>query len=236
MLATILTLALSNLSVASDDPTGAVSPVAHAPGVDAERSRKRQPSDRVLRQRAIGLGVTGSALGLAWVSLRTMVLASDLDSTRRYQESSEAGCIESCHVGVGLNTATSPLLIAAAGFAGGSLHAHGRWLARNNRGLGRSTKNGRVLVGTGVALMVGAFAGLGLGIGLQDSAETARGRTGMRELGWWSATALGSSGAALTGLGHGIIRGRRDRRTTATFSPAPILGKDVIGLSLSGRF
>lgn len=200
--------------------------------------RRGAPSDRTLRVRTIAMGTVSSALGVVWLSMRAIVTSSDIREAREQDRNPAADdhCIESCYAGVGFNALSSPVLIAAAGFAGGSLHAHGRWLARNDRGLGRSKRNGRVLVGSGVALMVGSVAALGVGLGTQRLAGTEQGSTALREIGWWSLTALGTSGAALTGLGHGILRGHQDRPTKARVATAPLLGGGVVGLSISGRF
>jgi hypothetical protein len=233
----MLTLAHIVLATQMSNPHAEAVQIQAVPS-DRPARKRSPPSDRSLRQRTIGMGVASSALGLVWLSMRAMITSSDIQEARRQDRDPSAadGCIESCYTGVTFNTPMSPLLITAAGFAGGSLHAHGRWLARNDRGLGRSKRNGRVLVGSGIALMVGSIATLGVGLGTQRVAGTQRGATALREIGWWSLTALGTSGAALTGLGHGILRGHKDRASKASFAAAPMLGGSVVGLSISGRF
>ncbi len=57
-----------------------------------------------------------------------------------------------------------------------------------------------------------------------------------RELGWWGGAALGTTGAALLGLGHGILRGHRERSGGVHVAFAPMLGSRIAGLSISGRF
>jgi len=200
----------------------------------ADRVRRVVP----LRRRSIGLGVTAGAFGVAWIGLKMVGTANDPALARDIQSGKEdAGvCIESCYVGTLFNPIGAPVLVGAAGFLGGSMHAHGRRLAHEQRGLGRSRRNGVILAAVGGGVLGAGLVGLGLGIGGQWIARTPTAAIASREVGWWSGAALGVTGAALLGLGHGILRGHRERREGLEIAVAPMLGSRIAGLTLSGRF
>ncbi|HET6582190.1 MAG TPA: hypothetical protein VFG69_02060, partial [Nannocystaceae bacterium] len=177
------------------------------------------------------------ALGIAWLGLKAVGTANDPRLAREIDAGKASGtCIESCYVGTLFNPVGAPVLVATAGFLGGSMHAHGRRLAHERRGLGRSRRNGVILASVGAGVLGAGLVGVGLGIGLQTQARTDVGMVASREVGWWSGAALGISGAALAGLGHGIVRGHRERREGIEIAVAPMLGARIAGLSFSGRF
>lgn len=232
MLAPTLSLALLTPAAPATDP-----PPAPVPVWEVEPApREPTPGDRVLRQRALGLGIAGGFSGVVWLGMRWMILRSDLDVARELEADPKSMfCIESCYIGTLLNGSLSPLLITGAGLAGGALHAHGRWLARRGVGLGRSPRAARAMIGAGVGLLAGAIVGLGVGLGTQRYTTSERGRVGLRELAWSSATVLGTAGASLTGFGHGILRGHAERRDRVEVSWSPMVGREQ-GIAVVGRF
>jgi hypothetical protein len=190
-----------------------------------------------LRRRAIGLGLASGAFGISWIGLKMVGTANDPRLARDIDAGRDSGfCIESCYVGTGSNLGAIPLLVGTAGFLGGSMHAHGRLLAHRGHGIGRSRRNGVIAAAVGGGLLGAAAVGLGLGIGLQRHAPNEATMVTSRELGWWSGAALGVTGAALLGLGHGIIRGHRERKRGIHFAVAPMIGGRITGLSIAGRF
>jgi hypothetical protein len=191
-----------------------------------------------LRRRSIGLGVTAGAFGAAWIGLKLVGTTSDAAVAREIQSGAQdsSDCVESCYVGNLFNPIGAPVLVATAGFLGGSMHAHGRRLAHEHRGLGRSRRNGVILASVGAGVLGAGLVGLGLGIGGQWIATTPTTAIASREVGWWSGAALGTTGAALLGLGHGILRGHRERSRGVQVAVAPMLGTRIAGLSISGRF
>ncbi|HWB77532.1 MAG TPA: hypothetical protein VG755_21345 [Nannocystaceae bacterium] len=187
-----------------------------------------------LRRRAIGLGIASGVLGVAWFGMKMVGTANDPVLARDIEAGRESGfCIELCYVGPMFNLAATPVLIGTAGLLGGSMHAHGRRLALDGR---RSRRQGVIAASVGGGLLGAAAVGLGLGIGLQRLAPNETTMVASRELGWWSGAALGVAGAALLGLGHGIIRGNRERKHGIDVAFAPMFGNRITGLSIAGRF
>jgi hypothetical protein len=185
------------------------------------------------------LGIAAGAFGVAWFGMKMTASVSDPKTAREIDRNGgyeKQGCVESCYVGPVFHITGSPLLVLTAGMLGGSMHMHGRWLGRSGRGLGRTRAMGRNLAITGGALLVGGIAGLTTGLLTAGSARTEVGYIAVREVGWWSATALGLSGAALAGLGHGILRGQRESRRGPQVAIAPMLGGSMTGISIAGRF
>lgn len=218
---------------------------APAPSPVADSVHAAPPAPRVvdrrvvpLRRRSIGLGVTAGAFGVAWIGLKLVGTLNDPAVARELQSGGQDrdGCIESCYVGTTFNPVGAPVLVAAAGFLGGSMHAHGRRLAHERRGLGRSRRTGVILAGVGAGVLGAGLVGLGLGIGGQWIAPTPTAAIASREVGWWTGAALGTTGAALLGLGHGIVRGHRERGRGVQVAVAPMVNSRVAGLSISGRF
>lgn len=191
-----------------------------------------------MRRRSIALGVTAGAFGVAWIGLKMVGTANDPGVARDIQSGAtdSSACIESCYVGNTFNPIAAPVLVATTGFLGGSMHEHGRRLAHEHRGLGRSRRTGVILAGVGAGVLGAGLVGLGLGLGGQWIAHTPTAAITSREIGWWGGAALGTTGAALLGLGHGIVRGHRERGRTVHVAVAPMLGTRVAGLSISGRF
>jgi hypothetical protein len=222
MLSVLTVLALASAPLPEPGP-------APAPTVDTVRSRPRF--------RGLGLSIAGGLLGVGWLAVKGTVSANDPSVARDLDRGKQKGCIESCYIGTTFNPVGSVLLVGSAALLGGGMHVHGRWLAHQDRGLGRSARTGRILAGVGGGMLGAGVLGLSLGLGLQrlqGSSETQMLRS--RELGWWSATAFGITGAALAGLGHGIVRGHRERRERIQVSVAPMFGAGITGLSFSGRF
>jgi hypothetical protein len=230
MLGSLLALALAGDPVQPPSLTAVDAPVP-APRVVDRRTVS-------LRRRSLGLGITAGAFGIAWIGLKMVgtandpVVARDIQSGKRDADE----CIESCYVGNMFNPIGAPVLVATAGFLGGSMHAHGRRLALENRGLGRSRRSGVILASVGAGVLGAGLVGLGLGIGGQWMATTPTAAITSREVGWWGGAALGTTGAALLGLGHGILRGHRERTGGPHFAVAPMVSTRVAGLSISGRF
>lgn len=222
-------------------PAGAradtMSPAGAEKATVLARDRRVTP-ERVLSRRAIGLGVAGAVFGAAWISVKGLATGSDLNTARQFAtgESDPHKCIESCYIGPMFNSIASVLLIGAAGLLGGSVHAYGRLRGRQGRGPGGSARTGRILVGVGAGLIVGGLATLTGSLIAARSVHSAHAWVTTRELGWWSVTALGLSGAALTGLGHGVVRGHNERRGSVDLSLVPAFGQTGPGLALVGRF
>ncbi len=190
--------------------------------------------DRIVKRRAIGLGVAAAVFGVPWLLIKTITSRSD----RRIARDIDAGeedpleCVESCYVGPALNAFGSATLLAAAGFLGGSMHAYGR--LRGRRDLSR--RAGLISAGVGVGAMLGGFGLFAAGLVLARDADTELTWVRRRDLAWWSLTGLGLSGAALAGFGHGIVRGNAERPQAASLSLAPMFTRGGPGLALIGRF
>ncbi|MBK6918628.1 MAG: hypothetical protein IPH07_14630 [Deltaproteobacteria bacterium] len=227
-----MTAMLGLMVLLSSTPAMPVAGAATAPA-DAPTESATRP-----RWRGLGLTISGAALGTAWFGLALTAALSDADIAREQARGeSPRTCIEFCMIGPAFHWAGTPLLITGAALIGGGAHLRGRWLAREGRGIGRSLHRGRVLAGTGGGLLAAGVLGLALGVSLQGHPNLGpQGGLAVREVGWWSATVFGIGGAALAGLGHGIIRGHRERASRVQLGAAPMLGGGVRGLSLSGRF
>lgn len=220
-------------------PAHAHATPALSPEEELMISPPRPPTPaRVVHRRALGLGITAGIFGVSWLLMKGIAGASDRRVAREIESgaSDPSDCAESCYAGPLLNASGSALLIGAAGFLGGSMHAHGRLLGRQGRGPGGSARKGKLLAGLGAGLLVGSFAALAGGLVAARSTDSPRAWVNLRELGWWSATALGLSGSALAGLGHGIVRGHDERGAAAEVSLVPTFGRAGLGLALVGRF
>ncbi len=223
---------------AAEGPPAAASVGA---GTDASAEAQRlvlSPPDRVLRRRAIGLGVAAGVFGVAWMAMKGTSTSSDISLGREIESGrfDPDECVESCSIGPLFNGIGAVLLVGSAAFLGSSLHAHGRRLGRQDRGLGRSVRTGRIVAGVGGGLIASGLALLTVGLVTGSGSGYALKSVGVREMGWWSVTVLGLSGAALAGFGHGIVRGKRERGSAARVTFMPTLSRTGFGVALLGRF
>jgi len=197
---------------------------------------------RVLRRHTIALTTTAAVLATAWIGFKLVgtlndpTLAREIEANDDPLTDPEDDCVEGCFVGPTMNLAGSPFLLASVALLGGGMHQHGRRLALERRGLGRTRRAGVILTSVGAGTLGLAALGLGLGLGLQWVGATPTSAVASREVGWWTGAAFGLTGAALAGLGHGILREHAAGKRNVEVSASPVMARGLAGVSVAGRF
>jgi len=223
-----------SLTLATFMMLASVPPAASdVPRTKEDRSRQ----ERKLRAQTAGLGFAAAFFGVTYGSLKLTGTLVDVQRARELERSGDdVACLMTCYEGVYFNLAATPFLATSAAFLGGAMHVHGRRLAREGRGLGRSRRHGVILTSVGAGTLGVAAVAFGLGVGLQWMPSTPSGLVAVREAGWWTGSALGFTGAAFAGLGHGVLREHRADSRKIDVMAVPMVGPGLSGFSLAGRF